>query len=334
MAVVGVLAFWAGRQVVSPPSTDPGQSASTPTYTADSGTLGEVLTYTGTLSWHEAATAVSPADGVLTSSELPEDGQVEAGDPVYRVDEVAVIACQGAVPAYRDLAPGNRGRDVAQLRVCLGLEEGDLFDPALEQALRDHPVASLGSAEDIVPLGSVVFVPELPARAQLAEGLLPGSRLSAGQSVLNTYAAAPKLVLTVSSTAPVVPSEGMRVTGEVAGRPVHGVLGPGSTNSTGERVMEVLAPDGGAACRSACAQSAPLPGPVDVPMQVEIVPPADGTLVPVAAIQTLPDGSTQVVATDGTAVAVSVLVSVGGQAVVDGLAAGTEILLFGPPPAP
>lgn len=329
---MGAVGFWAGRQVITPAPTAEQPQAATATYTAQGGSLSRELSFTGQLTWPTAVTATSPGDGVLTAVELGEVGLIEPGDALYRVDEIAVIACPGEVPAFRDLDVGMSGRDVAQLRACLNVPAADEFDDVLQQAVSGSLLTGGDTAEPLVQLGRVVFIAGLPARGYLAEGMIPGVRLSAGQPVVTTVSAAPDITLTVNSAAPVVPTEGMSVSGDVNGTPFLGVIGPASTSPNGETTVTVLSPEGTAACTEECAVAAPVPGPIDVSLLLEVVPEAAGTLVPVSAVRTSPDGSAEVTTVDGAVLPVTVLVTANGQAVVEGLGPGTEIMLFAPAP--
>lgn len=331
IAAVGAVAFWAGRQVVLPPEVEAVAQEETATYRVEAGSLGQSLNFTGSVEWHVLFTAASPGAGVVTSVDLRNDGAIESGQVLYRVDEKPVVACPGPVPAYRNIAPGDSGRDVAQLRQCVGLDAGDTFDDALHDALDVDGGPALGE-DGTVALGSVLFIEELPAKGHLVEQVTPGATVSVGQPAVAVVGQAPEVRLTVSSNAAVVPAEGMAVTGEVGGVTFEGQLGPGRSTGAGETLLPITTPDGQPVCADACAESAPLPGPVDVPLQVELTAPAAGMLVPVSAIRTLSDGSAQITMTDGETASVTVLSSVGGQAIVEGVDRGAEILLFAPAP--
>jgi len=86
--------------------------------------------------------------GVQRSVGLPMSGVVDS--------ETAVVfgetATSGMTPDWfvRDLAYGDTGDDVAALRYMLGLEEGDLFDRRVEDAVRRFE-----SENRVVPTGVV-----------------------------------------------------------------------------------------------------------------------------------------------------------------------------------
>jgi len=84
-----------------------------------------------------------------------------------------------------------------------------------------------------------------------------------------------------------------------------------------------------------CADWVPIEGRSDFPADIVVVPETAGPVVPVAAIQTGADGSTFVTGTSGDPVAVEVVASHAGLAVVDGVETGDVLLLpFESPPDP
>ncbi|MFD0747968.1 peptidoglycan-binding protein [Phytohabitans flavus] len=116
---------------------------------------------------------------VLTAVHTKSGAQVTAGKVLVEVSERPVFALPGQFPAYRDLAPGLTGKDVAQLQSALGDLGYDSGDPdghfgvsttnAVKRFYRDlgYPVPVAGeddAAEPIVPMSEVVFLPALPAR--------------------------------------------------------------------------------------------------------------------------------------------------------------------------
>ena len=123
--------------------------------------------------------AINQADGTYT--ELPDDGgKVDCGDVFYRVDDEPVLLLYGTVPAYRDLAEGDEGRDVRQLNRNLH-ELGYDADPndngftwkteaALEK-LQDDKGFDVTGALDV---DDAVFLPK-SARISKVTGELGGS---------------------------------------------------------------------------------------------------------------------------------------------------------------
>ncbi len=89
------------------------------TATVERGALSDMVSLDGTLTYRARAdgsaySVVNRARGTYT--ELPETGdKVGCGGVLYRVDDRPVLLLCGAMPAYRDLNLGDRGRDVRQL---------------------------------------------------------------------------------------------------------------------------------------------------------------------------------------------------------------------------
>ena len=77
-------------------------------------TLSQTTQFNGTLGYAGSYTVLGLAPGRVTS--LPKAGHVvRQGQVLYRADEAPVVLLYGAIPAYRALAEGATGADVAQL---------------------------------------------------------------------------------------------------------------------------------------------------------------------------------------------------------------------------
>ena len=104
------------------------------------GELANLVSLDGTLTYRARTdgspfSAINRAGGIYT--ELPGVGdKVDCGDVLYRVDDDPVLLLCGAVPAYRDLATGDQGRDVRQLNRNLRIGGGTNSPGGPEQALR------------------------------------------------------------------------------------------------------------------------------------------------------------------------------------------------------
>lgn len=59
------------------------------------------------------------APSVITRDSQPPGAQLVSGDVLTTIDERPLFIFSGAVPAYRDLGPGARGEDVAQIQQTL-----------------------------------------------------------------------------------------------------------------------------------------------------------------------------------------------------------------------
>ena len=157
-----------------------------------------ILGYAG--SWN----VVNQAAGTLT--ELPAAGRVvRQGQVIYRVSGSPVVLLYGRVPAWRALSEGVTGADVAELnadlvrlgyagRAALGPRSGwDYFSSGTAYAL-ERLQAHLGlTVTGALPLGQAVFLPGAARITGLGTGMVLGSAAAAGT-----------VVLTASSTRPVV----------------------------------------------------------------------------------------------------------------------------------
>ncbi|MFJ6515650.1 peptidoglycan-binding protein [Streptomyces sp. NPDC091406] len=82
-----------------------------------------------------AVNAAEGAEPLVTKAPLRAGDQVRAGSVLVEVSGRPVFALPGSLPAYRDLKPGSRGKDVAQLREALaGRGFPSVADPAGEFA--------------------------------------------------------------------------------------------------------------------------------------------------------------------------------------------------------
>lgn len=97
---------------------------------------------------------------------------------------------------------------------------------------------------------------------------------------------------------------------------------------TGETVLVLTGKGGGPVCGRQCGQVG-TDGPQRLRATVVVVPRTSGPIVPAAALHSDADGNLFVTTTSREQRPVTVLAADGGQAVVDGVDAGTQILLFG-----
>lgn len=101
-------------------------------------------------------------------------------------------------------------------------------------------------------------------------------------------------------------------------------------NAENNTEMTLAAPDGGPVCGADCAT---LPGDeqLTLPSEVIVVPEVTGASVPAASVRTGTDGATYVRLADGTQIAVTVVASGQGVAIVDGIDLGDVVLVSGEP---
>lgn len=330
-AVVAGAAFWAGTVVASPPTVAEEPPAHV-AYGVTDGEVGQSQRFTAQTQWPVVGTHTSPASGTVTSIDLPEDGTVAVGTVLYTVDMRPVVAVGGAVPAYRELAAGARGPDVAQLQQFLvevrgaGLTVDGRFGAGTTAAVRAWQ-GELGVAADgVVRLGDVVFLPELPARMVRADGLVVGRSIAQGDEALQVVAPAPEVVLQLSiQQVNAVPPDSAVVALGPAGE-LPGVIVSTEDQQDGTVLMRLATSDGGPLCGDDCAW-VPLPGPTNLSVEVVVVPAERGPVVPVAAVTTRADGSTWVDVVGRGEVQVQVRAGSSGLLVVSGVESGDEVLI-------
>lgn len=297
---------------------------------------------------------------IVTAAPRHRGTTVRAGEVVLEVAGRPVIALTGALPAYRDLAPGDVGPDVAQLEQALariGLDPGDVddeFTTYTSAAVADlyerlgypAPTAgTIGSAPDgaageeattgaaaadadevVLPMSEVTYVPSLPRRVDRAPARL-GKPLPRAPMLLSGSELVVSIGLTTADQE--VLEAGMPVVIDVpGGAEVRGRLGAVTGTETGART------------------SVRLPGLTD-PQQralqganVKVTVPLESTrgkvlVVPLAALSTDAAGTARVVRVDPDGSTSTVRVEVGLSAegyvevrVVDGeLADGDRVVV-------
>jgi hypothetical protein len=133
------------------------------TVAVEKGKLSAMVSQAGTLTYRARPdgspyAVVNQARGVYT--ELPESGEkVGCGGVLYRVDDRPVVMLCGALPAYRPLHLGTRGRDVRQLNRNLH-RAGSTFTARTEQALEALQRRKGLPVTGRLGVGEVVFLPE------------------------------------------------------------------------------------------------------------------------------------------------------------------------------
>ena len=182
-ATGGVVAAFGGGQ-----ATAAAQEPPVNTGTVERGTLSDTVSQYGILTYR-AQSDGSPypvfnqARGTYT--ELPSVGdRVDCGEVLYRVDDHPVLLLCGSTPAYRSLALGDRGPDVAELNanlVHLGYATRAQLDPtsasfssATASALQKLQSKLGEDRTGSLALGQAVFLPE-SVRIATVTGQLGGS---------------------------------------------------------------------------------------------------------------------------------------------------------------
>lgn len=338
LALIGALAiavagWWAGRQALEPP-TDPLASPSPTAIEVVTGAVGRSLPLSAVATWVSVASVRAPTDGVVTSLTADPSVPVAEGQPLLSVDLVPVVAAQGAVPAFRDLAPGGRGADIRQLQEFLaraghnpGRADG-VFSGATEQAVRAWQTASGTAVTGTVTLGSLVFVPQLPARIRPIVEV--EATVAQGEPIAEILAAAPTFTLGVTEEQVSLIPPGAAVRVDPAQHDWQATI-ESIERVDGTPVLQLAGADGAPVCADTCAD-VPAVGESSWIADIELVPEVAGPVVPVGAVRTAPDGTQYVVLDDGTERDIRVVAAADGEAVVDGVEVGARVLLPTAPP--
>ena len=121
--LVGVTGAVIGLSTGAEQTTGAAQKPPANTAAVTQGELSSMVSLAGTLTYRARSdgapySAINQASGTYT--ELPDGGdRVDCGHVFYRVDDEPVLLLCGTVPAYRDVAIGDEGRDVRQLNRSL-----------------------------------------------------------------------------------------------------------------------------------------------------------------------------------------------------------------------
>lgn len=327
--------LWAGRATFAPPSA-PAAESTTTLYTVQEETVGSSMAFPVAARWERAPLGTGAATGTVTSLEVAEGDTVAAGDILYTVDLRPVIVMTGAVPAFRDLAEGSEGADVRQLQEFLR-DAGYLkvrtpdgtFGRATTAAVKKWQKTAKVEQDGVVRAGDVVFASPLPARVVLDEAVTVGAQLTPGQPVVSSLGLTPTFVMELSiDQAQVVPTSGpVSVTGTDV--TWEGVIASATTTTDGLLVLTLTAPDGGPLCGTGCEGVPVAEKDAIFTGNIITVEASTGPAVPAAAVGTLANGDAFVVTEDGTQVPVTILSQGNGRAVVQGIAVGDVVRLFG-----
>lgn len=297
-------------------------------------TFGRTQRATASATWSAAGTIFSPGDGILTRV-ADSNRAFASGDVLFWIDEHPVFLIDGRVPAFRDLAPGARGEDVAALQAFLAGRGYPVSADRTEYSDKTEAgVRAWQTATDQEPTGrirrsDVIFAPFADDRLRLRwrPGMTPGARLADGMELLDRLAPTPTLSLDLTGSVAGQLEEGLSGTLHLPdGVTAPVVLGP-PVSHAGLTAAVLSAPDGAPACLgSTCADAIPIDGDTAVDVEFVLVPEQHGPAVPVAAIQTAADGAAFVVTPSGRR-PVTVKATSSGLAIVDGVREGDVVEL-------
>lgn len=184
---VGVLGyFFAERDHHLHAVSSSSAGAQVATASVERRTISSRTEVNGSLGYAGDYSVVNQLAGYFTWLPSADEAPIVAeGDVLYRVGTLPVVLLYGSVPAWRDLAMGVSGDDVAQLNddlIRLGFLDGAnlpaaaTFGPATKAAVEALQRKIGASPSGALPLGNVVFLPSrvrvvsvLPALGARAE---------------------------------------------------------------------------------------------------------------------------------------------------------------------
>jgi peptidoglycan hydrolase-like protein with peptidoglycan-binding domain len=324
-----------GRQATKTPVVDPAV-ASPALIRARDGVLEDTKRQSVSVQWQPERDLVGRLAGTVTAVELRSKSatRVAEGTALYAVDSQPVVMIEGVQPAFRSIDGGVKGADVEQLQRFLGRAG---FDPGtIDGTWGTLTVAAWGAWQraqnmkptDAIALGQVIFVPGLPRMIAPTDSLLLGGVLTQADKTAVLLQPTPLVFIDTPAATANNLQVGAKVDIKIGGQTVQAVLTDRrTTTESGVRIELDLQP---AECGDWCG-SIRTGAPTAVPGVIHLAEPVRGTIVPVGALRTGTGSGSAVVLKDGTTQAVRVLVSVGGEAVVEGIQPDAELQLPGAP---
>jgi Putative peptidoglycan binding domain len=329
--LVGAVVGWAVSAVFTPPK-DVLDSTSYTFVEVVTGDVGSSINLNTVAEWTPIPVGSNLAAGTVTTVNVEAGQEVGPGVTLFTVGLRPVVIAQGSIPAFRALAAGSKGADVAQLQsmlTALSLYSGavdGVFGSRTGAAVKAWQKSVGVTADGVVQPGDVVFVPALPTRIALDTTIVKrGAILSGGEVVVTGLPAAPTFVVPVTDTQAALMPTGTRVeiTGPAA-EPWEGFV-VDQLSGVDQTITVVLAgKDGATICADTCA-SIPVTEKSLLSSRIVTVESVTGLTVPSAALLSRADGTLSVIDDQGIETTVTVVTSARGMSIIEGVAAGTKV---------
>lgn len=324
-------AGWGTKTLITPPSIE----IKTPQYsiiTAKTGKLSRTVEIKTTAKLQKIAVITAKLSGTLTSINTAREATVNPGDLLGTVDLLSIRALPGSTPVFRELTQGIEGSDVSQLQSFLYTKYGLAATPTGKYDYQTTNLVKRWQKENgdypsgSIPLGSIVFIPNLPAQIVWEKDLLAGETVSAETKLATVYGGPPQFVAKIPPAALDAISEGTVAKLKYKKYTWLAELSSTSYDAESQQWLGTLIPPTGTEtiCGSDCGVI-PAAGLNSITTQVVTVPEQKGVLIPTSAIRVDKNNRTVVVDKKGKNHPIEIKLSLSGQAIVDGIAAGTHI---------
>lgn len=331
---IGLVGYRLGQSTLDVSPTQP-IPASPVTVTASSGTLVDQRSVSLDAEWRTGAPVLTRLTGTITWAATAADSlfKINAGAVMYSVDEIRVVAMPGAVPAYREMGPGDSGADVIQLQqflVSVGYPISGVdgtWRQSTTAAYKRWRADNLLPAESDVKLGEIQFLPGLPLSTATTESLVVGGLVADGDALFVTLDASPTLSLSLPADSQLQINPGSPLEADFSGAVVSAVTTDRQSRlDDGTLKIEVDLADIDSPCDSWC-DFVPTVGVSSWTATITVNGPATGVIVPVGALRSDPNGHPAVITVSNGTRKVEIVLQVGAQAVVTGIDSGERLIL-------
>lgn len=331
---VGAVVAWSAMQVFVPPG-DETAGAEPATVTVTHGTVGSTLQFSTAAVWESTTAAQNGSSGVITTIDIEQGEQVSSGQRLFTVSERPVVAGKGSVPAHGTLQEGSRGEVVRQLQQFLidgdylrGEADGR-FGSYTRLAVRAWQADAGFPVSGVVERGDIVWLPTLPTGVTLdEEAFAVGLEVSPGQGSIRSLGDAPEFTMPLANQQAQLIPDGTEVTitaldgsqwqAVVTGREA-------SPDSSETVILRLSGIDDQLICDD--CSTIPATGQTLLSSVIHVLPPQDGLVVPVGAIQTDATGATSLETLDGIHHPVEVIQTAQGMALIEGVDADTAVVI-------
>ncbi|MCP4087381.1 MAG: peptidoglycan-binding protein [Actinomycetia bacterium] len=330
--MIGASGFWSVTRLLTDQVSGDPSSAQTTVLSAE-GELSRSEALRGVLRVEDSGEFRLSGSGTITWRDPADLIAVESGNTILELDLHPVVAIEGQVPMFRDLAQGDSGPDVRQLQEFLrirGFFEGELdgrFGLATTSAVKLWQ-RELGQSrpQGTVSAGSVVALGDLPADFRYPEPVDVGAAFVAGDVLVVGRGHDGEMFVEVPESRLGDFGLGTRasISAADAGQ-VEAVVSRLGT-SDGE-IGVVLEPARGRFCDVLQCASLTPSVPLTVTVDFEIIPAITGVIIPASALRTQPDETLAVLLDTGELVPVMKKASDRGLVIVDGIAAGHRVVI-------